>query len=92
MVTCVCKNKHVVGDSEIFSIPASISEDRHLPLVYKFLAKNALLSILLAGLGELGGCLICTLQLEKNQVARVVRVNSATCCMSVTLKSWVAWV
>jgi hypothetical protein len=54
MVTDVCKNKHVVGDSEIFGIPANISEDRHFPLVYKFLVKNALLQILIGWIWRAG--------------------------------------
>jgi hypothetical protein len=54
IVAGVYKNKHVIGDSEIFSVPASIFEDRHLPLVYKFLAKNGPLQILIGWTGRAG--------------------------------------
>jgi hypothetical protein len=43
----------------------------------------------LAGQGKVGGCIICILQLGKNQVARSLSVNSANCYISVKLKFWV---
>jgi hypothetical protein len=65
------------------SVPASISEDRHLLWFTKNLAKD---------FDWLDWpSLVCRLQSTKTEVARVSGVNSATCYTSVKLKFGVAW-
>jgi hypothetical protein len=62
---------------------ASICEDRYLPDFTNFWLKMSPFRFWLAGQGKLGGCLIYILQLEKNQVAGVLGVNSAICYIPV---------
>jgi hypothetical protein len=57
-----------------------------------FWLKASLFRFWFAGLSKLGSSLSCILHLEKNQVARVLWVNSATCYKSVKLKFGAAWV
>jgi hypothetical protein len=52
--------------NEIFSLPTSISEDRHLPWFTKILAKDAPLQILIWWTGQAGRLLNFSPPISKN--------------------------
>jgi hypothetical protein len=75
------------------SVPANISENRHLPWFTKIRVKDVRLQILIGWTGRSGRMLNLAPPIGgKNLVARVLGVNAATCYICVKLKFGVAWV
>jgi hypothetical protein len=72
--------------SKFFSVPASISEHRHLPWFYEFLAKDIPLQILIGWTRQNDRLLNLNSSIRKKSSGWGLEVLSATCYVFVKLK------